>query len=46
MNKHHILAEIKRTAAANNGVALGVSRFSQETGIKADVKAFKRRKFM
>lgn len=34
MNKDHILAEIKRTAALNGGVALGKSRFFQETGIK------------
>ena len=34
MNKQHILKEIKRTAAANMGVPLGISRFSQETGIK------------
>jgi hypothetical protein len=34
MNKQHIVAEIKRTATANGGVPLGVSRFSQETGIK------------
>jgi hypothetical protein len=34
MNKRHILSEIKRTAAANGGVALGKARFYQETGIK------------
>jgi len=34
MNKRHILDEIKRTAAANGGVPLGISRFSQETGLK------------
>ena len=34
MNKQHILSEIKRTAAANGGVPLGMSRFFQETGIK------------
>jgi hypothetical protein len=34
MNKAHILAEIKRTAALNGGVALGKERFFQETGIK------------
>jgi hypothetical protein len=34
MNKEYILSEIKRTAAANGGLALGRSRFSQETGIK------------
>jgi hypothetical protein len=33
MNKEHILAEIKRTAASN-GVALGRGRFYKETGIK------------
>lgn len=35
MNKEHILAEIKRTAASNDGVALGKERFLQETGIKS-----------
>lgn len=34
MNKEHILAEIKRTASQNGGVALGKDRFFQETGIK------------
>lgn len=34
MKKEHILAEIKRTAALNGGVALGTERFFQETGIK------------
>lgn len=34
MNKEHILAEIKRTAALNGGVPLGKGRFFQETGIK------------
>jgi hypothetical protein len=34
MNKQHILTEIKRTAASNGGVPLGVSKFSKETGIK------------
>jgi hypothetical protein len=34
MNKEHILAEIKRTAALNGGVPLGIGRFFQETGIK------------
>lgn len=34
MNKLHILSEIKRTAVANDGVALGQARFSQETGIR------------
>ena len=35
MNKEHILAEIKRTAALNGGVALGKDRLFQETGIKS-----------
>lgn len=34
MEKQHILDEIKRTAEANRGEALGVARFFQETGIK------------
>jgi hypothetical protein len=34
MTKEQILAEIARTAAANDGVALGRDRFFQETGIK------------
>jgi Meiotically up-regulated gene 113 len=34
MNKRHILDEIKRTAAANGGVPLGMQKFLQETGIK------------
>lgn len=33
MTREQILAEIARTAAANSGVALGVTRFQQETGI-------------
>jgi hypothetical protein len=34
MTKEHILAEIRRTAAANEGAPLGVGRFFAETGIK------------
>jgi hypothetical protein len=34
MNKQHILDEIRRTAAANGGVALGVAAFRTATGIK------------
>jgi hypothetical protein len=34
VKKTHILDEIKRTAAANGGVALGEARFESETGIK------------
>lgn len=34
MKKAHILDEIKRTAAANGGVAMGEARFEAETGIK------------
>lgn len=34
MNKQHILEEIKRTAKANGGIALGTRRFLTETGIK------------
>ena len=35
MNKQHILDEIRRTAAKNGGVPLGIDRFATETGIKA-----------
>jgi hypothetical protein len=34
MNKQHILSEIKRTAATNDGVPLARERFLRETGIK------------
>lgn len=34
MDKGHILAEIRRTAEANGGVALGRMKFYAETGIK------------
>jgi hypothetical protein len=34
MDKQHILAEINRTADANDGVPLGTSKFFQATGIK------------
>lgn len=34
MNKSYIIEEIKRTAVANEGAALGQARFLQETGIK------------
>jgi len=33
VDKAHILAQIRRTAAANGGVGLGRARFLQETGI-------------
>jgi hypothetical protein len=33
MNKEHIIGEIRRTAKANDGVALGSKRFQTETGI-------------
>jgi len=34
MTREHILAEIRRTAAVNAGVPLGLERFLAETGIK------------
>jgi len=34
MDKAHIIAEIRRTAVANGGKALGKLRFEKETGIK------------
>jgi hypothetical protein len=34
MEKEHIIAEIRRTAQENNGVAVGQKRFERETGIK------------
>lgn len=34
MNKHHILDEIRRTAATNGDRPLGRDRFERETGIK------------
>ena len=34
MEKEHILAEIRRVAQENNGVAPGQTRFERETGIK------------
>lgn len=35
MEREHILAEIRRTAAANGGKALGQARFHAETGIRS-----------
>lgn len=51
VKKQHILDEVRRTAAENGGVALGRAAFENQTGngferSAADVKAFKRRKFM
>ena len=34
MDKHHIMQEIDRTAKKNGGKALGMLRFSKETGIR------------
>jgi hypothetical protein len=34
MDKAHIISEIRRTAKANGGVALGRQRFEAETGIR------------
>ena len=34
MDKRHIVAEIRRTAQKNRGIALGKARFLEETGIK------------
>ena len=41
MKREHIIAEIKRTAAQNAGVPLGVRRFLTETGISQNVWAGK-----
>jgi beta-galactosidase GanA len=34
VTRDHIVAEIRRTAAENNGTAVGMRRFQSETGIK------------
>ena len=34
MDKEHVIGEIRRTAKANRGVALGWRRFEEETGIR------------
>ena len=34
ISKEHIIAEIKRTAEASNGIPLGIAKFFKETGIK------------
>jgi hypothetical protein len=34
MKKEHILSEIKRTAVENDGIPLGIDRFSEATGIR------------
>lgn len=36
MKKQHILSEIKRTAADNGGVPLGINRFREATGIRKE----------
>jgi hypothetical protein len=36
MKKQHILSEIRRTAAENNGVPLGIDRFREATGIRKE----------
>jgi hypothetical protein len=34
MTKHEILSEIRRTAADNGGVPLGIRTFGRQTGIR------------